>query len=249
MTTNGDRPSTAAGFTRAARLALSMLGLVGVVLYLLLRSVYAMYYGSLGVAPAEVGLDYATTLANSAGLILVFGFVTVLVPCVLIVAAVAVRWLAHGSLRAKVSITEMATEIGPVAARALRLTLPAVILVGLAAVTGWYLYRASEFAEAAREGHPIEFGLLPLSSFTIRASAVRLQPITDDPGRILESIEIRSDQEPPLLYLGRASGTLVIYDSTRGSALHIPAATVIAELANCELGTQAPEACSESVSP
>lgn len=60
------------GFWRRALLAApAILGVLGLVLYGLLRQAYSEFFGAFGLRPEDVGFGYATVLVRSPGFILV----------------------------------------------------------------------------------------------------------------------------------------------------------------------------------
>ena len=80
--------------TWALQNPLSVVTLLGLVLYGFLRLVYDLFYGPLGVKPEEVGLGYAETLSQSlVGILLYFiGMFVVVVPLALALLLVFLMW-------------------------------------------------------------------------------------------------------------------------------------------------------------
>jgi hypothetical protein len=216
-----------------------ILALSAVVLYAYLAICYDRFYGSLGVDPNDVGLSYTGTLARSSGFALGY----------LLVAA----WLAVGPLAMQRGETrhrrENPTSTAP------RVAVPAAILVSaafmVAALTPPLLH-AGDAAREVREGKPVgpirfpgAFGVpvpaLPLTILAIHAAPAIVEPA----GKPGDSPAAERLQGRKLLYLGQASGTVVLYDPAAQQAVYVPASSIILHVSNCDAKPPPEPACQQ----
>jgi hypothetical protein len=221
----------------------------GVLLFALLRTYYSHFYGSLGVNPSDVGLGYASTLTTSAGLIVVTLAVAVLYPLVMISCL-------YGLLRVTrlkksqfpTSVVALYKELRPDLVVVLRVMLPLTTLAALLLIGSLFMNRATQYSDAVMSGQAVKFGGLALSSFSIRATPVEVSGLSKaDETSAFEALQRRSLQEPPLFYLGKVDGTLVIYDSTNQEVLYIPASSIMLKLSNCEARLSRDPSCKRAL--
>jgi hypothetical protein len=187
--------------------------------------VYDRFYGALHVNPADVGLGYATTLSRSIGLIVI---AVAILGVLLLVFLWMAAWLG------------MAVGAGTEFPQLLVVPILA-FLVGVAALwviapvlTYPYAEPTREASMAARSvlaGRPVAQVRLAnlITVIDLRAEAVTL--VAARPGNsAVTSLAKRTD----LLYLGKADGTVVLFDPRARQALYLPADAVLMRLSRPE---------------
>ena len=202
--------------SRLRRIA-GVLALLGAVTYVYLAIVYDRFYSVLHVDPGDVGLGYATTLSRSSGLILI------------VVAIIGVPWFLLawilGSMFAAASDPPSADFAIPAALVGL-----VALWVALPVLTYAYTeptHEASMAARAVLAGKPVaqvRLGNL-ITVIDLRAEAVTLVAARSS-NPAVSSLAKRTD----LLYLGKADGTVVLFDPRARQALHLPADAVVMRL-------------------
>lgn len=211
---------SSARVSRLRRIA-GVLALLGVITYVYLTVVYDRFYSVLHVDPADVGLGYATTLSRSSGLI-------VIVVAIIGALLFLLRWIRTSLVAAVAAVT----DFPPLAVVAI----PA-LLVGVAALWAALPVLTSPYTEPTREasmaaravlaGKPV--AQVRLGNLTtvidLRAEAVTLVAARpSSPG--VTRLAKRTD----LLYLGKADGTVVLFDPRARQALHLPADAMVMRL-------------------
>jgi hypothetical protein len=212
--------SGSAGESRLRRIA-GVLALLGVITYVYLAIVYDRFYSVLHVDPADVGLGYATTLSRSIGLI-------VIVVVIIGVLLFLVRWIQMSLGVAFAAVSEFL----PLAVFAIPALLVgmAVLWAALPVLTYPYTeptHEASMAAKAVMAGRPVaqvRLGNL-ITVIDLRAEAVTLVAAKSTDSAV-RSLAKRTD----LLYLGKADGTVVLFDPRARQALHLPADAVVMRL-------------------
>jgi hypothetical protein len=220
-----------------AELLAALVPMVGLVLYVLVRSYYNQFYGRLGIDPEDVGLDYATTLQSSLGLLFFVAIAVIAYPTAVIVCLGAIVRVVRDARSGVLSVGGLTRGLVRSQLRTLRWALPLCCVAGLAILSLTLTHKAAHFANAVNAGRPVKFGSLALTSFKVRATPLRIdlvEPAASQPG--LAAVARRAALRPPLLYLGRANGVLVLYDSRAGQAIYVPASPVL-RLSNCETPT------------
>ena len=192
-----------------------VLALLGVITYVYLMVVYDRFYSVLHVDPADVGLGYASTLSRSSGLIVVvvaiIGFVLFLL-----------RWIL---------LSLVGTVLDPTIVAILALLVGVAVLWATLPVLA-YPYteptrEASLAAEAVLAGKPVAKVRLAnlITVMDLRAEAVTLVAARSSAPAVT-SLAKRTD----LLYLGKADGTVVLFDPRARQPLHLPADVVVMRL-------------------
>jgi len=198
-----------------------VLALLGVVTYAYLTVVYDRFYGVLHVDPADVGLGYATTLSRSIGLI------------VIAVAIIGVLLLLFLWIAASLGVAFGAgTEFPHLLVVPILALLLGVAALWVIAPVLTYPYaeptrEASMAARAVLAGKPVAQVRLAnlITVIDLRAEAVTL--VAARPGNsAVTSLAKRTD----LLYLGKADGTVVLFDPRARQALHLPADAALMRL-------------------
>jgi hypothetical protein len=213
--------SSSAGESRLRRVA-GVLALLGVITYAyLITVVYDRFYGVLHVDPADVGLGYATALSRSIGLILI---------AVAIIGVLLFLFLwVTVSLGATFAAVTEDPPVGVVPILALLLGV-AVLWAAVPVLTYPYAEPTREASMAARAvlaGKPVaQVRLVNLITvIDLRAEAVTL--VAARPGN---SAVTRLAKRTDLLYLGKADGTVVLFDPRTRQALYLPADAVLMRL-------------------
>jgi hypothetical protein len=206
--------------------ALLLLG--GLLMYAYLSVCYERFYGSLGVEPNDVGLTYTGTLARSSGFVIVYLLIFLL-------------WLT-GPL-AMLRALSMAKHDDSIHAseRGERRFAYAMVLLPVAVVVwilSWPLSEAEDAARYVRAGKPVApiTSVLPITVLAIHASPATVEPA----GKPEDSPAAERLQGRHLQYLGRADGTVVLYDPAAQRAVYLPSSAVIVHVANCR-GKPAPD--------
>ena len=163
--------------------------IIGLLVYGLLRQLYAHFYGSLGASPEEVGLGYGETLALSGIAIL---WVLVLPP-LLVMAGLRVA----PSLRRGATVDHRVQQLAPLVAALLVLFGVGLLVWGTWEVTG-----------KAYDGDAVtSVNAGPLQVLGLRAEPATVWWLPD---RAPAAPSITSGD--CFLYLGQANGTTVLFD-------------------------------------
>jgi hypothetical protein len=97
-------------------------------------------------------------------------------------------------------------------------------------VVGFGGLKARDRANAVRVGEPVaESRLFLLVLLSLTAEPVLVEPTSTTAA--LPSLPTRTDR--PLLLLGQANGTIVVYDSVLQKAVYLPASSVTLQVSNC----------------
>jgi hypothetical protein len=208
----------------------------GLFVYAWLIVCYERFYGSLGVEPDAVGLDYLSTLARSSGFAVAF---------------LSILWVLVSTydklLRGPTGLRPQPPAATAPWVTGIVLTLIAGALMVSLLNQPWV--DAEDAAHDVQQGKPIgpvEFQVIPwsewkypLSILAIHADPATVEP-TGKPGASPAADRLRGRR---LLYLGQAGGTIVLYDAAVQRAVYVPASTVILQVANCR-GAPPDPACS-----
>jgi hypothetical protein len=191
--------------------------------YGLLILAYSTFYKELGVRPSDVGLDYGRGLGGAAGLAL-FAVAVFVIP--------AGTFLLVRQLRTR---RRSPTESEPRGLRPDHVVAAiggAVWLAVILALVSVFLWKANDWADAVKKGNPVNpANVLGIELLAVRADPARVEPIgaRAQASRMVSGLEGRE-----LMYLGRTTSTIVLYDPDREHAIHVPAAMVMVETSNCE---------------
>jgi hypothetical protein len=184
---------------------------------------YNQFYEPLGITPSDVGLNYATILANSVGAAVAFLIPLVVLIIALITLAVSVRFRGYRY--------SPATQVYwrprlPLVTRRLLVILGLVVIAFLV-----YTFPVTARKEAQKviDGRAVS----PLHAF---ASPAPILTIHADPVIIIKSVGAKKAGEiaaveslapTSLLYMGQANGMIVLYDSSVDQAIYLPASSVL----------------------
>jgi hypothetical protein len=197
---------------------LAVATIAGFIVYGFLRVSYATFYGRFDVEPEEVGLGQTEILTQSG----LFLFVYVL----FIGVVLGLAFLAYRAIGIRPVILE---PDAPFWRRAVAFTSGPYWMVVIPTVLGLSFLvlfelpvRARTLADQVERGETVR----PSGSFTLRAGLhVKAVPVrlTTLGGDELPS-ELRS---PSLLYLGQASGVLIVYDWEAERVIRLPMDSVV----------------------
>lgn len=163
--------------------------IIGIVIYGMLRQLYAGFYGSLGASPEEVGFGYSETLSLSGVAML---WVLILPSACVLLALTAASRLRHGN-----PTRDRVRQIAP--------SLIVVMLaLGVVAIF-WTTWDATSRAYSGRAVTAVNIGPIQLLGLRAEPATVWWQS-----GRATEDPDLTSGT--CLLYLGQANGTTVLYD-------------------------------------
>jgi hypothetical protein len=177
----------------------------GAAVYGLLTIAYSKFYSELGVRPSEVGLEFGPGLGGIAGVTIVL---------VLLVGLLVLFLLIN---------------LGPYRLWVLVAVPVVVFVVLLAAMTAF----ANDQADRAKAGTPVEpFEVLGLEILSYRANLAQVE-LTDPKAAGSEAYKQLKDADR-LMYLGRSGSSLVVYETGRQSAWHLPASSFAVRALNCE---------------
>jgi hypothetical protein len=213
------------------RYAAPLLGVVGVVLFGVLRLAYVFFYLRLRATPEEVGYGYLEILS---GQLIGTAELVLLLTAILVAGAIAARAVRHavaGRWRDAVSRPRRATMTR--LARRCGLVALVVVLAGLP-MLAWI------FGTEARHGYAVRNIYL---AHTVRIPVLAVQA---SPATVAWTGATRPDmpnlnRRRCLLYLGKAGGVTVFYDVATQESLHVPSAQILLTIQNVK---GVPEDCS-----
>jgi hypothetical protein len=218
------------------QLGASYTAAAGLLLFAIVRSYYNQFFGSLGIDPTAVGLDYGATLVSAVGL-LVYVIAVGLVAPLLLASCIYLAWkLQRFKCRspiesARVSVSALLQWLP----QAFRLLLPLLIILSTAVVTWHLLTKSADFADAVQAGRPIKYGSILVTTFGIRAAPVNLHLAPGvESGSIVETLLRKANESPGLLFIGKADGQLVFYDATTQHSVYLASDAVVLEVVNCD---------------
>ena len=160
---------------------------IGILVYGMLRQLYATFYGSLGASPEEVGLGYSETLSLSGMAVL---WVLVLPPAIVFLCARLIPSLREGAHR---HVRQIAPPLAVL-----------LLVVGVAAMC-WATWDAAGRAYDGRAVTSVNFG-------PVQVLGLRAEPATVSWRSGATSADPSIAPDTCLLYLGQANGTTVLYD-------------------------------------
>lgn len=187
----------------------------GALMYGYLSICYDRFYGSLGVDPNDVGLSYTGTLARSSGFVVVYLLV--------------VFWIGSGLADL---ISQWRARRHRVEAAVLFLLLGAMLL-GVMLFLPWV---ARQSAEVVMRGEGVAPVPQPFTTVVPPVLAIHADPATVEPaGKPEDAPGAKRLRGRKLLYLGQANGTVVLYDSDAGEAIHVAASSIVLHVTNCDV--------------
>jgi hypothetical protein len=227
-------------------LVVALTPVAGALLFVVLRVYLNEFYGGLGVDPDQVGLGYAATLTSSIGVLVFLALAVVIAPAVILACAYAAIRVARSS--APVPLRRLPATFGSPTVAFLQRVLPLATIACVALFAIFFAGKGEHYADAVKDGRPIRFGQLALTSFKLRATPIRVAPlVTPAESPALDAVARRSRGTPPLLYLGQAGGNVVAYDSVVQRAIQFPADAAVLETSNCEMAPSSDSACRRAI--
>jgi hypothetical protein len=201
------------------------LALAGVIWYSFLAVTYNRFYEPLGIQPSDVGLGYASILANSVGTALavfvpIIAFTLILLFLILLVARLRV----YSYLVYRLTSRERGRAFIPgstyiflmIAALAL------LVMYQLSAIAGNQAGRVITGASVS----PVHLVFSPAPVLPIQAHPVlSIAPSANKKAGEISAVE--SIDAKGLLYMGQANGVIVLYSSNEKRAIYLPASSVI----------------------
>jgi hypothetical protein len=210
---------------------------------------YSEFYRELGIAPRDVGVEVGKTLGDAVGLAILLTVVSSLLALLLDAA-----WVVCGqSGRVKRVVEKHRWSRWLVAQGGLRrfttLFIAAAVLSFLGAAVAIRVL-ANTRADQVKEGRPVEplrigpgwFDFLPLEVLDVHADpVVAIAPLraTD---RVPDALD-NAHTSGRLFYLGRASGSVVLYEAKTQHSFVAPETSFVFELSNCETIHNLDKAC------
>jgi hypothetical protein len=225
-----------------SRIGTGQLAVAGIIWYAFLSVTYNQFYEPLGINPSDVGLNYASVLANSVGaalivvvpvilMILVFTLVALILPwlfLLLLRVSHRLRWrrINPGSyyegLRYRTVRRELFTRLFGILLAIMAILTSAIIVYQIPV-------RAGNEADLVRGGEavgPLHFYNSPFPVLGIHADpVVSIRPATTN--KTGESSAVETLQPGRLLYMGQANGMVVFYDSISKQAIYVPASSIV----------------------
>jgi hypothetical protein len=207
--------SALAQLASGARLLLPFVGVMGAVLYAVLRLAYLFFYLQLRATPEEVGYGYAEVLASQ-----LIGAIelVVLLGIAFWIASLGLRgmWRLAARRQGPATAFERAVHLSAVRL-GMRCTVAAVVLV----LVGLPVLAWNEGADAA-QGFTVRNVYL-YGTIRLPVLAVQAVPVTVS---VLRSVQTDIATRPCLLYLGQANGNTVFYDVRSQESLRIPSGEI-----------------------
>jgi hypothetical protein len=189
----------------------------GVLVYALVSLAHVQFYGALEVAPADVGLGYAATLASVIGLefFVFFG------------AFVVAIFLINYQMSRKTAWYALAVIHG-------------LLFVAFLA---FVIYNSTPAANAVKQGRPV----VPIRTGPLLLLAIHADPATiKATGKPGETKAVDDLAKRDLLYLGSTGGTAVFYDSRNHRAVYVPRSNITLEVSNCRIKPPADSRCART---
>lgn len=198
--------------------AAPLLGLVGAVLYAVLRLSYLFFYLQVRATPEDVGYGYVEILATQVvGAIELVLIVTILIFLTTLGFQYTVR-MAGGVRRASRRFPEIRPEPREVRRVARRSAVAAVmVVIVLLPTLAWLMGAEAKKGYAVRNVYPR--GVIALPILAVQAVPARVFSVAD-PG------SARIDDRQCLLYLGSNDGTAIFYDVSNRESIRFPSSTI-----------------------
>lgn len=200
------------------------LAIIAAAWYAVLTFSYDQFYRRLTVSLSDVGLGYASILANSVGT----AFAVVVIAAVLsvpVIVGMVLVWLLRGrevSWRTtRPYIRRWLVSLGIACFLIAIFVLPAVSSTRYARV---------------KEGKAVLPPRLPVADFTLLP--IHADPVTLEPAAKDSAPSIMAMAKGSFLYLGQANGAVVLYDSNRQQVIYVPASDVVLRVTNCHVQSE-----------
>lgn len=199
---------------------LPFLTLLGILWYALTTVSFSAFYGELGLTPSEVGITYADTLVRAVAALPILVLAWAFIFFIFIVFSVAWEAVAVGrrQLRDKNHEHPLVAEKN----HRRRLAVFGLGTVIFALFLAWPAL-SRDLADEVKDGEAVTPGFLSWTNpLRLRAQPARIKWLEGSPPTGLEGLA-----GEPLLYLGQASGMLVLFNPATDQALRVPSGTVV----------------------
>jgi hypothetical protein len=211
-------------FRSLGELSTGALALAGAIWYGFLWISYNRFYEPLGIIPSDVGLNYATILANSVGAAVAFLIPLAAIVISLVIFATSVR------LRGYQYSRERQSWVVLVLTRAMRNTLIIFGIIGMAFLIYTFPVTAQTQAQKVIAGRAVtplhSLWWSPAPILTIHADPV-IAISSTGAKKAGESVAVETLAPTSLLYMGQANGIMVLYNSSTDQAIYLPASSVL----------------------
>jgi hypothetical protein len=194
-----------------------LVGLIGAVLFGVLRLAYVFFYLPLRTTPQEAGYGYLEILSGqligTAELVLLFAAALLAGTLALGSArhAVAGRWRDAVSRPSRDTLLRLARRCAFAALATVLLCLP---------ILAWMLGKEAQRGTAVRNIYLLHFAQIPV--LAVQASTVKVSWTATMPAGTPDL-----SRRNCLLYLGKAAGTAVFYDVTTEESLQAPSTQIL----------------------
>jgi hypothetical protein len=235
----------------AAAASIATLG--SVLIYGLLALGYSEFYRELGLTPRDVGVEVGKTVGDAVGLAIVLIVASSLAAAIVEAVGQLAGWIKP--LNRFVRRWKWSRRAAERLDRHSRLRRFTALFVAASVV--WFVTTAivlrsvaNTRADDVKKGRPVEpvrAGLALLGFSPLEVLAVHADPIVaiaslrdggDVPAKLREA-QVRGR----LFYIGRSSGSAVLYDAGKQHHFVVPATSLVFELSNCETKLNVGEEC------
>ncbi len=210
-------------FRRLAVSALPFLGILGALLYVVLRVYYVLFYLPLRATPEEVGYGYLEVLAGQSlgTVLLVLGGAAIL-SGVAVLLLVAVRAARLAVLRGQ--------QVNPLTRSMVLATVRWSVVAAITLTVFGLPALAWESGVEASHGHTKRN--LYVNGFRLPILAVAAVPAKVDWASDSHNPKFDLTERQCLLYLGQANGVSVFYDAASTESIRLPTADIVVSLQN-----------------
>jgi hypothetical protein len=186
--------------------------ILGATFYAIVRASLTSFYGAFGLEPEDVGLGYTDVLVRAVAGLLILLFIG----------------LGPLALAAVATIVFQRKGLGPLFSdRFLAIYAAFWVLAGLSFTLLGLQATANYSAARVRSGTSVRPAQIPhlldliLNPLAIRAEPVTVEWLGSDEPRTLENCNCK------LMYLGRSSGVVALYDVRHGRTLRLPESELV----------------------
>jgi hypothetical protein len=231
----------------AAAASIATLG--SALIYGLVALGYSEFYRELGITPQDVGVEVGKTLGDAVGLAILLTAVSLLLALLLyIVWRLAVRSEGLRESVKRLRWTAWLFAQGKLRQFNVLFILAALLSFLVTAIAIRDL--ANTRADDVKKGRPVE----PLRIGPGLRDFIPLEVLDVHADPVLAIASLRSGEGVPprledaqkdghLFYIGRSTGSAVLYDARTQHSFVVPATSLVFELSNCETKLNEDEAC------
>ena len=228
----------------------AVLALGGVLVYAYLSIGYELFYSRLGVDANDVGLSYAGVLAHAVGFVVVYLFILTALYAGIVLAKVDLA-RQRGERDQQRGKKPAASRPRPSFVATMAVVLLAIFIVNS---LRYPLLDAGDAARDVQTGRPVSpiryagESNSPLPIPRLPLLAIHADPATVEPaGKPGDAPAAERLHGRELLYLGRAHGTVVLYDPDPAvqQAVYVPASSIILRVSNCNAEPPSDTTCTK----